>query len=161
MEALKEVRSLIRKSHTVIPDGSKMYLSHHYGEENFITHGATIIECFNIKHYAKKIIVVLPKQKHPPHFHHRKHETFHVLYGDLTVKTLGGTKESPNDGWISHDMIKGNWLSVDTCVYHGFTSINGCVFEEISTHQYDSDSVYVDRSIMDYKDRKTFVKEFK
>ena len=35
-----------------------------------------------------KLIVQLPRQKHPYHFH-KKEETFHVLYGDLEIEKNG------------------------------------------------------------------------
>ena len=54
--------------------------SHHYGAEHFREVGALIIDCIN-REYCKKLILVLPGQKHPSHFHKRKEETFQVLTG--------------------------------------------------------------------------------
>ena len=46
-------------------------ISHHRGIKNFRKVGAFL---FNIidKEYAKKLIVMLPKQKHPNHHHKEK-----------------------------------------------------------------------------------------
>lgn len=84
-DVLKDIMDLLEKSHVVIPKGSKMYLSHHYGIDKFREFGAAVIECFNMDDYAKKILVVLPGQYHEEHYHQQKHETFHVLYGDLQL----------------------------------------------------------------------------
>ena len=43
-----------------------------------------IINCIN-RTYCKKLIILLPGQKHPSHFHPRKEETFQVLSGLLDV----------------------------------------------------------------------------
>ena len=56
-----------------------MEISHHKGIEKFRKTGAF----FNIinKNYAKKMIVILPNQSHPLHFHKVKDESFHILSG--------------------------------------------------------------------------------
>ena len=46
-----------------------------YYPENFLKTGATIINCIN-REYCKKILVLLPGQSHPAHFHKKKEETF-------------------------------------------------------------------------------------
>ena len=58
--------------------------SHHYGVDEFEKTGAIIINCIN-REYCKKIVVQLPGQKHPMHFHKLKEETFQVLAGELNI----------------------------------------------------------------------------
>lgn len=143
-EIVRYIKDIIKKSNVVIPKGSKAFLSHHYGIKKFRHFGACIIECFNMDEYAKKIIVMLPGQYHEEHKHLLKHETFHVLYGDLFI-TSGGQGAA---------MMKGDTWAVPPGTPHKFTTDKGCVFEEISTHQHENDSVYdVELS----KDRKTQV----
>ena len=49
--------------------------SHHYGVDNFAETGALLIDCIN-RDYCKKLVLVLPGQKHPSHFHKRKKKLF-------------------------------------------------------------------------------------
>jgi D-lyxose ketol-isomerase len=59
---------------------AEIELSHHYGIERFREFGAILITCYN-NEYAKKILIQLPRQKHPYHFHKEKKETFQLLWG--------------------------------------------------------------------------------
>ena len=45
--------------------------------------GAVIVTCIN-REYAKKLVIQLPRQKHPYHFHKQKEETFQLLDGDMS-----------------------------------------------------------------------------
>jgi len=47
-------------------------------------------------------------------------------------------------------------------MWHSFSTVNGCIFEEISTTHFKNDSVYKDPSInnMKLEDRKTIVKNW-
>lgn len=143
-----QVKSLLRKSHIPINAQSSIEISHHYGLERFREFGAVIITCIN-REYAKKIVVQLPRQKHPYHLHKKKEETFQLLAGDLEIVTDG----------------EANRLSVgDTCLikpgqWHKFHTLNGAVVEEISTTHYNGDSYYEDPKIakLERSDRKTNV----
>jgi quercetin dioxygenase-like cupin family protein len=88
---------------------------------------------------------VLPGQKHPVHYHKRKEETFHIVYGDVAVN-LGGTTKGCKTG----DMI-----IVEREAKHGFSSQGGAIVEEISTTHYKDDSFYDDANILNNKNRKT------
>jgi len=148
LSVVDNVRTYLSKSGVVIPSGKiKFELSHHYGLEKFYELGATIITCLN-REYAKKILVMLPKQRHPSHYHIKKEETFIVLYGEMLV-TLEDQKKVLGVGDI---------LTVERNKKHSFSTNNGCVFEEISTTQFPNDSVYDDKFIMEnYSNRKTEV----
>ena len=149
---VKDIMALIDKSGVVIPKGSKMILSHHYGIDDFRNWGAAVIECFNTDGYAKKILVMLPHQKHLEHYHVKKDETFSVLYGTLLLRVYAGLDR------YQHVLNPGMHRRVSPGVPHGFQSLGGgCVFEEISTHQHEGDSVYLEEVS---KNRKTFVREF-
>ena len=49
-----------------------MELSHHYGLEKMTKYGACIITVINNSLYCKKLIALLPNQKHPKHKHFKK-----------------------------------------------------------------------------------------
>lgn len=126
-------------------------LSHHYGMQHFRQTGAIIISIIN-REYCKKLLIVLPGQKHPMHSHKIKEETFQLLYGDLQVNM---------DGNIL-DMKPGDIQTVLRGERHSFTSKTGAIFEEVSTTHVKSDSYYDDPKIsrLDPMERKTILKNW-
>ena len=70
--------------------GPEFYVeySHHYGIPNFGRTGCVLIDCVN-REYCKKILVQLPGQSHPYHFHRLKEETFQVLWGEMYLDIDG------------------------------------------------------------------------
>src|SRR3989338_1876882 len=127
-----------------VSDKLDFEISHHYGIGRFDEFGAVIITCVN-RVYAKKLILVFPEQKHPPHAHKQKEETFHVLYGNVIFE-LDGVKQEAGAGDI---------VVLEKGVKHSFRSENGVIFEEISTTHYKDDSFYEDEEIVKNKNRKT------
>jgi quercetin dioxygenase-like cupin family protein len=140
------VKEIIIESKVSLSDKVDLELSHHYGIENFQKFGAVIINCIN-REYCKKIIVMLPGQEHPFHYHNKKEETFHILYGDMELN-LNGSEKSYKSGEM---------VIIERGAKHGFSSKNGAVFEEISTTYYADDSFYEDKKITDSKSRKTYI----
>ncbi|BBE30615.1 hypothetical protein OSSY52_07560 [Tepiditoga spiralis] len=141
---VKSILDIVKKSNVVIPENSLCELSHHYGLDKFNEYGATIIEIIN-REYCKKIIILLPGQKHPTHYHKQKEETFNVLYGDFTIKIDDKEKTyKPGDVIV----VKRNKK-------HSFYSKKGAVIEEISTTHYKDDSYYDDEKVQSNKHRKT------
>ncbi len=124
---------MIRKSNAVVPSGSLCELSHHYGMEKFREVGVAMIECVN-REYCKKILILLPGQTHPAHYHKQKEETFLVLYGTLDIVCDG----------VKRSVTRGETVVVERGVDHSFSSETGCVFEEISTTHYVNDSFYAE-----------------
>jgi quercetin dioxygenase-like cupin family protein len=135
---------MLKKSNVVIPGNAQLEVSHHYGLERVHEYGATMITVVN-REYCKKLIVVLPGQKHPPQYHKRKEETFHVLYGSL-VLSLDGAAQTYGPGSVA---------VVPRGVKHGFESPGGAVFEEISSTHTAEDSFYLDPQIGAGNQRKT------
>ena len=123
-------------------------LSHHYGIERFSEVGAFIVDIVN-REYCKKLIVILPGQRHPIHRHKKKEETFQVLHGEMNV-TL-------ND--IPFSLKAGDKVRVERGTWHSFESKDGAIFEEVSTTHVIGDSYYVDPAIsrLDPIQRKTVV----
>ena len=147
-KAVHEVKAMLHQAEVHLNTDFKIEFSHHYGIEKFREVGAILIDIVN-REYCKKIIVQLPGQVHPQHFHKRKEETFQVLNGTLNV-TVDGRKRVLEPG--------------DTCLvqpgmWHNFWTETGCIFEEISTRHYNDDSYYKDTSInaMERAERKTIV----
>jgi N-acetylneuraminate synthase len=134
--AVHEVKALLHEARIPLDSSFKVEYSHHYGVQRFREVGAVIIECMN-REYCKKLIVQLPRQRHPSHFHTLKEETFQVLYGDLHVDLDG----------MHHHLVPGQTLLVQPGVWHSFRTDSGVVFEEISTTHHSNDSTYRDKAI--------------
>ncbi len=144
LKIIKELKEIILKSHIALPDKIDLELSHHYGIERYEEWGAAILNCIN-REYCKKLIILLPGQKHPLHHHVKKEETFQVLYGNMDVAVGKEIK-----------LLKaGDMLTVERGVNHDFSSKEGVIFEEVSTTHYKDDSFYEDKTISNNKDRKT------
>jgi N-acetylneuraminate synthase len=148
---IHEVKGMLSEAKIVIPNTFELELSHHYGMEKFREIGATIINILN-REYCKKIIIILPGQKHPEHYHKDKSETFQVLCGALSLN-LDGKKQM---------LTCGNIVTIERNMLHSFSSESGCIFEEISSTHIKSDSFYSDPEIShkDIIERKTVLKEW-
>lgn len=148
---IHDIKGMLYEAKIAIGPKFELELSHHYGLEHFRHYGTTIINISN-REYCKKIIVVLPGQQHPNHYHKVKEESFHVLSGKLTLTLDGVTKE----------VKTGDVVTVERSVMHAFTSANGCIFEEISTTHIKGDSYYEDERIakLDLMTRKTILEDW-
>ena len=135
-QILASVRAILARARVAINDDATLELSHHYGIDRFREFGVAMFTCIN-RNYAKKILVMLPRQKHPIHFHDMKEETFQLLWGDAQI-TVNGKK---------HPLLPGDMVTVYPKEWHKFSTLNGCVIEEISTHHTTGDSFYEDSSI--------------
>jgi len=149
-DAVQRVKGFILDSGVVFPESATLELSHHYGIEKFYETGISMITVVN-REYCKKLIVMLPGQKNPEHCHKLKDETFFVLNGSLILYTK---THSSYPTWC---LTKGHTHTINPNTPHWFSSPDGCVIEELSTHHGAADSYYTDTSIMDNKDRKTIV----
>ncbi len=150
-ESIHEIKAMLNTAKIHLNTSFEIEYSHHYGIKNFRKTGAVIINCINRK-YCKKIIIMLPNQQHPAHFHERKEETFQILDGSLDVYLDG-----------KHRFLEeGETCLIQPGVWHSFSSSNGCIFEEISTTHFNNDSFYKDRKISEMKreDRKTIVENW-
>ncbi|MBI2718307.1 MAG: N-acetylneuraminate synthase family protein [Rhizobiales bacterium] len=147
-QIMLQVRGMLSKANIHINEDSAIEISHHYGLRRFREFGAVIVTCIN-RAYAKKLVIQLPRQKHPYHFHNQKEETFQLLDGDLEIVKDGAkTKLRPGDTFL-----------VEPSQWHKFATLEGCIFEEVSTTHFNNDSFYEDPAIarMTRDDRKTKV----
>lgn len=131
LEIIKKLTEILMESKVVVPVGSSCEISHHYGIERFFDTGVAMIDCVN-REYCKKILVLLPGQKHPEHYHIQKEETFVILHGELSI-TLNGNSKT---------MHKGDIVIIERRDAHSFSTETGCIFEEISSTHYLNDSYY-------------------
>lgn len=143
---VSDVKSLIRKSKVQVPGQCDLEISHHYGIEKFRQSGITAITVVN-REYCKRLMVVLPGQKHPEQWHNQKDETYHILYGDVTIELDG--KENTHK---SNDVI-----TISHGIKHSFWTSHGAIIEEVSSSYSMNDSFYTDPAIMNNSNRKTFV----
>lgn len=157
-DGLRQLRSILHDAKgqiyecgLEIGDDYSIEISHHYGLETFRQTGCIIINLIN-REYAEKILLQLPGQNHPIHRHQQKEETFHLLWGDLEVQLSGNTVQ----------MKPGDKLLVERGANHGFRSVNGAIFAEISTTHIVGDSFYEDPAIaeLDPMQRKTLLESW-
>lgn len=148
---IHSTKALLNESGLEIGELYNVELSHHYGIDEFNNYGATIINLIN-REYCKKLIIVLPGQKHPCHYHKIKEETFQLLFGDLNI--ILNTK--------NHKMKLGEIITIKRNDEHAFESYNGAIFEEISTTHHIGDSYYCDKEIQkkDLMERKTYIESW-
>ncbi|MGI4766052.1 MAG: N-acetylneuraminate synthase family protein [Janthinobacterium lividum] len=147
LSIVTRVKALLKESKGVVPGEAELEISHHHGLERFDEYGTTMVTVVN-RGYCKKLIVVLPGQKHPEQFHHHKEETFHVLHGDLTLQ-LDDQPRLCGPGAV---------VTIAPGVRHAFESADGAVFEEISSTHFPDDSFYTDSKITENKNRKTILR---
>ena len=138
------VNDFIKQSGVCIPQRVDIELSHHYGLDDFSEYGMTIFTIINIE-YCKKILVLLPNQRHPAQYHMIKHETFNVLYGELDLYLASEYKKCKT----------GDIISVERGIVHEMSTTTGCIIEELSSTHFKNDSYYIDDKIMQNKNRKT------
>ena len=146
LDIVHDVRALIKKSKVQVPGQCELEISHHYGMEKFRESGLTAITVVN-RDYCKRLMVVLPGQKHPEQWHDQKNESYHILYGDVTVD-LGGQQSTHK----ANDIV-----TIPHGLKHSFWTRNGTVIEEVSSCYATADSWYTDESITNNPKRKTFV----
>lgn len=147
-QIMLQVRGMLNEARIYIGKNFSIEISHHYGLRRFREFGAIIIDCVN-RDYCKKLIIQLPRQKHPYHHHVRKEETFLVLHGDAEIEINGDRKQYK----------PGDMVTIHPTEWHKFQTLNGVIFEEVSTTHYNNDSIYQDKAIAQMKReaRKTVV----
>jgi N-acetylneuraminate synthase len=148
---LHEVKGMLNEAKIFAGNDFTIELSHHFGIAHFRHYGITMINIVN-REYCKKLIIVLPGQKHPKHYHVQKEETFQVLSGNLLINIDDQELE----------IKQGELFTVERNVIHAFESLDGCIFEEISTTHVKNDSFYADPKIrsLDPMERKTILESW-
>jgi len=140
------VREVLKESKVAAPGEADLEISHHYGLDHFDEYGITMITVVN-RAYCKKLLIVLPGQKHPEQYHKVKEESFHILWGEVSVNLDG----------VTTSRHRGDLVVIEPGVKHSFASSAGAVIEEISSTHCKDDSYYTDSAITENKDRKTLL----
>ena len=144
-----QISKILEESNIAVGEKDTAEISAHYGLDLYEKTGVFIINKIN-REYCKKLLVVLPSQRHPTHHHIKKEEAFELLSGDC-VLVLNNKKIN---------LKKGNPVLIARGAKHSFYSTKGCVIEEISTTHYPNDSVYEDPEInkLELSERKIILK---
>lgn len=151
LDAIHTIKAMLNEAKIALPTDFKLEFSHHYGIPRFREVGAVLIDCIN-REYCKKLIVQLPGQRHPNHYHKRKEEAFQVLSGVMEAELEGRRRT----------LYPGDILVVPQGVWHSFWTETGLIFEEVSTTHHLNDSFYEDKAIntMTREQRKTVVSQW-
>ena len=99
------------------------------------------------REYCKKLIIVLPGQRHPEQHHKQKEETLMILHGKVNL-FIDGVKSA---------LSEGDTFTIFPPSKHSFSSENGCVIEEVSSTHFPDDSFYTDETINKNPNRKTII----
>jgi sialic acid synthase SpsE/mannose-6-phosphate isomerase-like protein (cupin superfamily) len=146
LEIVNQLRAILKESKVALPPYVDCEISYHYGIERFNESGAVLIKILN-REYSKILLVMMPDQSYPEHSHIQKDESFHILYGDLTVNINGKV----------YKLTRGGLLSINRGQSHTFHTDKGVVIEEIATTYIVGDSIYSDEIISINPNRKTYL----
>jgi sialic acid synthase SpsE/quercetin dioxygenase-like cupin family protein len=146
---VRKVKHLLKTSGTAVPAQLELEISHHYGLERFHEVGSAMITVIN-REYCKRLVLMLPGQSHPQHWHKLKDETFHLLHGSIEL-ILDGQHRTCH---------KNDVIVVPRGAKHEFRTDTGAVIEEISSTHSRSDSYYADPAITANTSRKTYVTDW-
>jgi D-lyxose ketol-isomerase len=111
-----------------------------FGKNSYEQVGLGLIVRINEPEYASKWLTVLPGQRCPNHYHKQIKETFFIIAGDVRMILDGSIIE----------MKPGNHVTLPPGTWHTFSSENGAVIEEVTTHQVPDDSYFEDPEIRRY-----------
>ncbi|HYC72432.1 MAG TPA: N-acetylneuraminate synthase family protein [Opitutaceae bacterium] len=147
-QTIHEIKAMLNEARIALNTDFRLEFSHHFGLPEFRKTGATLIECIN-RGYCKKLIIQLPGQHHPSHFHKKKEESFQVLHGTLEIMLEGRRRT----------LLPGDIQLVPQGCWHEFWTGTGVIFEEVSSTHINNDSFYEDKRINDIprESRKTIV----
>ena len=85
MSYLHKAKAMLNYCNIKVGENFDMELSHHKGIENFEKIGCFLFNIVN-RDYAKKILVMLPNQKHPSHFHKKIRDIYYTLRKIITYR---------------------------------------------------------------------------
>lgn len=151
-EIRDKVRNLSFLASIVVPEMSRIEVSHHYGIKKFYKFGLCMITVIN-QSYCKKYLFMFKNQKHPAQYHKIKQETFLILFGKIFLKTKYNGKVK------SKIMQAGEIFTIVSGMIHEFKALSkdGAVIEEISSKHIKTDSYYIDKKILENKNRKSLI----
>ena len=129
---LHKLKAMLNYNSISLGQKLDLEISHHKGIENFEKVGCFLFNIIN-EEYAKKLLVMLPNQSHPVHHHKLKKETFLIISGSINLNYNGK----------KFILVSGDVFHIERNSWHKFKAgKEGCIFEEISTTSFKSDSYY-------------------
>ena len=128
-DIVQDVKAFLDESKITYPSSADLEISHHYGIDRFYETGISMITVIN-REYCKKLIIVLPGQRHPEQYHKQKEETFMILHGKVNLFIDG----------IKSVLSEGDTFTIFPSYKHSFSSEDGCVIEEVSSTHFPDDS---------------------
>ena len=140
------MKGLLKASAAIVPAQLELEISHHYGLERFRETGSAMITVIN-REYCKRLVLLLPGQSHPEHWHTVKDETFHILHGEIDLVLEGRRMKC-----VTNDVV----AAIPRGAKDEFRSTTGAVIEDVSTHNRN-DSGYTDPAISANTQRKTYL----
>ena len=143
---VRDVKGLLKESAAIVPAQLELEISHHYGLERFRETGSAMITVIN-REYCKRLVLLLPGQSHPEHWHTVKDETFHILHGEIDLVLEGRRMKC-----ATNDVV-----AIPRGAKHEFRSATGAVIEEVSSTHNRNDSGYTDPAISANTQRKTYI----
>ena len=143
-DVYQNVKNMLDKHRVVYPSPTTMDISHHYGLNKFPEYGMCLITLIN-DIYCKKLLILLPGQTNPEHYHKLKKETFFILAGNAEIIVDG----------IMHKLSQGSILTIEQNQLHEIKSTTGVIIEDLSSTAHNNDSYYTDINIMYNTNRKT------
>jgi mannose-6-phosphate isomerase-like protein (cupin superfamily) len=129
---------------SLLPPLFDLEISHHYGMEYFFAYGAA-----SFWTNGKKILFLVPGQKHPAHHHLERDETYSILFGSAVIDRDGEEV----------DARTGNNIHIPRGVIHTISTAAGVIIEENFSSLDPADSYYYDDAIP-VRGRKTLVRGF-
>lgn len=109
-----------------------------YGLNDFEKIGMTLVTRINEPEYCSKWLVLLPGQRCPEHHHKQKKETFFCHRGEVILilpeKTI--------------TLKPGENYTLEPGTKHTFSSKEGAIVEEVSTHDSMSDSFFTNEKVV-------------
>ncbi|MBV9852459.1 MAG: D-lyxose/D-mannose family sugar isomerase [Armatimonadetes bacterium] len=135
--ARREIRAQLEQAGlTVAPELSIEAAD--FGLGRYAQEGLGLVVRVNEPEYCSKWLTLRPGQQCPRHYHKLKKETFFVLQGEVELEA-DGQKITLRPGEI---------FTLRPGVRHAFSSREGAVIEEVSTHDENSDSYFDNPAIV-------------
>jgi mannose-6-phosphate isomerase-like protein (cupin superfamily) len=133
-EVLERIAQVVASWGLRLPDVPPDSL--HFGYDDFFRIGETE---FNINNnveqgYCGKFMFMFAGQTCPMHHHRRKHETFFIVKGHVSMELDG----------VWHDLRMGDRLIVDQLQQHAFTALEDSLILESSRPDLADDSIFDD-----------------
>ena len=135
--AQRRVRMRLEAAGVVLDPGTPVEVAD-FGLGRWEREGLGIVVRVNEPEYCSKYLTLEPGQECPLHFHKIKKETFFVLTGTVELELDGQPLT----------LAPGHLYTLRPGVRHKFSSPDGAVIEEVSTHDENSDSYFADAAIV-------------